>query len=271
MVAYTRADLLFQRGEFEAAETAFRQLTGDPELGSLAPAGVTRSLLARARQLVERRRYREAMPLLQESLAIEETAAGHLNLGICLHGLRDANAAYREYAAAVDLDPANPITYFQMGMLMVDCGEAERAAAAFAQTLTVDPDYPEARHRLASMQALLGNFEAAVNVLRPEVERKPDCPECHSLLSVAYISLGNPNAALPHLEATVRLKPDDFVAHYNLATMHVLAGRYADAIPHLERARAIDPELFAEGWTTHEQFAAVRDLEAFRSFNSPEN
>lgn len=264
MVAYTRADLLFHSGDLEGAERAFRELAQRPDLAPVAPAGLARTLLARGRQMVERGRYPQAMPLLQESLSLEQTGAAHLNLGICFHALREAQQSHREYMAAIEAEPENPLAYFHLGMLMADCGEPERAAAAFAQTLSVEPEHPEARHYLARMQAMMGNHEAAANVLMVELERNPDCAECHSLLSVAYLTAGDREAALPHLEAAVRLNPDDFVGRYNLASIYALENRYAEALPHLRRARELDPELFVEGWNRDEQFAGARERPEFR-------
>src|SRR5262249_28407812 len=105
MVVFTRADLLFHSGDLEGAERAFRELAMRPELASVAPAGLARTLLARGRQLVERGRYQQAMPLLQESLSLDQSGAAHLNLGICFHALRDAQQSYREYMAAIEADP----------------------------------------------------------------------------------------------------------------------------------------------------------------------
>jgi tetratricopeptide (TPR) repeat protein len=268
MVACTGAEIDFLRGDFAAAEDSYRRLTTRSEVAALATSGLARTLLARARQLVERRRFDAAGRLLQESLGWEESAAAHLNLGICHHGMGQAQLAYQEYATAVELDPQNPLAYFQMGTLMADCQQIPQAAAAFAQTLTVDPGFPEARHQLASMQALLGNFEAAVSLLEVELAREPDCPRCHQLLSVAHLSQGNQAAALPHLEVAAAANPDDFIAHYNLGTLYIMLGRPGEAMAPLARARAIDPELFADRWREDDQFASVREREEFAALRT---
>jgi len=263
MVACARADLQFQRGEFEAAEREFRAVAGVAEVAELARAGVARSLVARSRRLMDRGRHDQALPLLEEANSWEDTAAARLNQGICCHALGNAQESYQHYSHAIDLDPDSPVSYFHLGALMADCGEMERAAAAFAQTLTVDPDYPDARHRLGSAQVTLGNLEAAANVLQPELARDPDCAECHYLLALVSMSLGNAEAAIPHLEWMAARNPDDFLTAYNLGAALVGAGRFADALPHLHRARRIDPLLFVEGWMKDEQFAAARDRPEF--------
>src|SRR4051812_18545882 len=90
MVACTRAEIDFQRGDFQAAAAAFRELADRAEVAAVAAAGVAKSLLAQARQLVERRKFDAAGRLLQESLQWEDTGAAHLNLGICHHALGQA-------------------------------------------------------------------------------------------------------------------------------------------------------------------------------------
>ncbi len=262
-VAVARADLLFYRGEFSAAESLLRQLVERPALAESARSSLARALLARGRQLVERGGYDHAVPLLRESASLHDSGAVHLNLGICFHALRDAEQAYQEYAAAVDLDPHSPLGYYQMGLLMADCSEMDRATAAFAQTLSVDADHSGARHRLAGLQAMAGNLPAAANILREGVRRDPDCFECRNSLALALQSQGEPDAALPELEAAARLKPDDFMVRYTLGGLYVAVGQPAAALPHLERARDIDPELFAEGFGGDEQFAAVRERPEF--------
>jgi tetratricopeptide (TPR) repeat protein len=258
MVAYARADLAFQRGDFGGAEAQFRSLTEEAEVASLARAGVARSLVAQARELMDRGRHDVALGLLQQATTFDQSAAAHLNQGLCYHVLGGAQEAYEQYSRAIELDPESPVVYFHLGRLMADCGQMEKAAAAFAQTLTVDPDYPDARHRLASAQATLGSLEAAANVLQPELARDPECAECHYLLALAYMGSGNPEAAIPHLEWTAARQPGDFLAAYNLGAALVGAGRFADALPPLQRARQIDPALFVEGWTGDEQFRGAR-------------
>src|SRR5262249_37312790 len=82
-VACARADLQFQRGECEAAEREFRSVAGVAEVSELARAGVARSLVARSRRLMGRGRHDQALPLLEEANSWEDTAAAHLNQGIC--------------------------------------------------------------------------------------------------------------------------------------------------------------------------------------------
>jgi tetratricopeptide (TPR) repeat protein len=263
MIAFARADLKFHRGDLDGAEQGFRQLAGQPDADSLAAAGVSRVLVARARRQMDRGRYRPALEMLREAGQWDATAAVHLSAGTCYHRLGSPQEAFQHLTLAIDLDGYNPVAFFQMGALMADCGEIERAAAAFAQTLTVDADYPEARHRLASMQSMLGNVDAAINVLKSELDAQPDCAECHYLTAIFHVSQGNTEAAVSHLEQAACLRPSDFLATYQLGTLHAAAGRAEEARPHLERARQLDPQLFAEEWANDEQLASVRNLPEF--------
>src|SRR5439155_10384213 len=112
-------------------------------------------------------------------------------------------------------------------------------------------------------QAMLGNPEAAATILRAELERDPDCFECHYFLALSLLNTGDQAGAHAHLERAVALRPDDFLVRYNLGGLLVSLSRFAEALPHLRKARELDRELFAEGWSGDEQFAAARSRPEF--------
>src|SRR5437762_2531208 len=83
--------------------------------------GLAPPFMARPRGLMNRGRHDGALGLLQEATTFDESAAAHLNQGLCYHVLGGAQEAYEQYGRAIELDPDSPVTYFHLGRLMADC------------------------------------------------------------------------------------------------------------------------------------------------------
>ncbi|MGB7546294.1 MAG: tetratricopeptide repeat protein [Terracidiphilus sp.] len=103
---------------------------------------------------------------------------------------------------------------------------ADRDAAMreFAAELAIDPGNGNAGYELANLYADLGNLEEARTQFEQVLARFPDFEEALVGLGGVDLESRKPEAAAALLERATRLKPDDEVAWYRLAQAERAAG-----------------------------------------------
>jgi len=146
-------------------------------------------------------RYRAAVE------SAPDYAVAHLNLGIGLEALGDADGAIRSYEDALARDPGNPYALYNLGKLLYARGSLNRAETLVLQALTARPQFPEASVVAAGIRD----------------------------------AMGDPAGAAVHLESALQQRPDYAGAAYNYGLTLRKLGRVAEAESALRRALELDP------------------------------
>jgi tetratricopeptide (TPR) repeat protein len=142
--------------------------------------------------------------------------------------------ARREFARAVELDPANPdaladLVEFQVQAPAFLGGSLEQAGRHAAELERRDP----LRGRLARAEILLrqpgqsgaGGLPAAERLLQAAAAEFPGDPRPRLALADAYEQAGRLEQAADEIEAALRLDPDSAEAHDAFARIAALSGR----------------------------------------------
>jgi len=106
-------------------------------------------LLAQAQELVEARRWKEALPLLLDLAANEpESEQVHYTLGHVYFKLNDLVKANVQLSKAIALDSMNPASHYLMGEVQAGCGFEEDAIVSYRRATEIDPNYERSARRL---------------------------------------------------------------------------------------------------------------------------
>lgn len=95
--------------------------------------------------------------------------------------------------------------------------DREAAMREFAAELAIDPGNGNAGYELANLQADMGNLNEARKQFQQVLKHFPDFEESLVGLGGVELESQNPAAAVPLLERATRLRPTDEVAWYRLA------------------------------------------------------
>ncbi len=108
-----------------------------------------------------------AVAAYRRSLELEPAAPDvWLNLGRLLHERGEVAEAERCYREAVALQPGEPVALFDLGVALQDQARPEEAAAAYERVLALDGSFADAHYNLAAVYETLGRREAAFRHLR---------------------------------------------------------------------------------------------------------
>ena len=129
-----------------------------------------------------------------------------INRGISYWQAGQSDAALRDYASAIRLDPADPTAYYNRARMLNGLAEYDRALADVKQAIALKPDYAYA----------------------------------HNVLGTIYIEMGHHGDAVEPFARAVALDPKDEFHHNNLGVALTEVGRYEEALASLQAALDID-------------------------------
>ncbi|MGA8540502.1 MAG: tetratricopeptide repeat protein, partial [Terriglobales bacterium] len=202
------------------------------------------NLLHRAEMAKEDMRFQEAVPLLEQVIALEPNLPiAFLQLGTALSSLREYEKAVPVLRKAVEMRPDLTVPRYQLGSALFETGDFAGAVVQLETAVARSPDWPEARFSLATAYAREDRLPDAIQEYKKVIELRPKHYGAHLLLGRALALNGNPAEAVPNLLAAAELEPKSPEPHAFLADAYVQLGQQADA----ERERAQAQRLRADG------------------------
>lgn len=171
-------------------------------------AGV--ELFGRAETAFRKKKYKEAVPLLQQVVAADE----------------------RDH-----------IAWAYLGSAHNSLGNAAEAERSYRRALDLRPDLLGAAVNLGRLYAIGKSYGKAAEVLKPAVEKHPDSADAHFLLAEAYLQTGRYEDSAAHFREALRLDPKGKAeAHLRLAALLSAGGRKAEAAAELKQFLAKNPD-----------------------------
>lgn len=153
-----RARVHIARGDLPEAEAALRQ--------AIEHGGGIEPQLALIDLLAVERRYAEALPLAESlALAAPAAATSHRRLGQLRLALGGGAEAFPAFARAVELDPSDAASLFEVARHWIELGQSDSAAAALRRYLQLDP--LDGRGARDLLDALVAPTARAVPVATP--------------------------------------------------------------------------------------------------------
>jgi tetratricopeptide (TPR) repeat protein len=121
----------------------------------------------------------------------------------------------------IQLDPAEPLNYFQLAKLYEDAGESEAAEKVFIAAKDAKPSDVNTYIQLAGYYNRQGNFQKSIEAFEQRAEREPNNPEGFYTVATqywdqAYRGVGVNDAdkrtyvqkGLGAIDTAIKLKPD---------------------------------------------------------------
>ena len=154
-------------------------------------------LLARGEELLDAGAYDEALALFDEAVAAQPyVPAYYLKHGNALFGLGRLEESVESFSTAIMLDLKNWEHYAERGVSYYFLGETEAALADFLMAVDLGPADDMTYHNLAYIQAETGTPEDAVMTCAFGLAEYPDSPDLWYVLGNIQLSLGNYSQAL---------------------------------------------------------------------------
>jgi len=161
--------------------------------------------LARVLRTVERND--EALELFMRYQAMvpgDYQALAHI--GSCLSAMGrfgEAETYFRQALKGLD----DPVTHFNMGLLLARTNRLDGAVAEYEKALKLDPMHTDSRTNLAAVFARQGKLDRAAHELTIQLEHDPENAGARTNLGLVLLQQGRPAGAINQFEEALRLDP----------------------------------------------------------------
>jgi tetratricopeptide (TPR) repeat protein len=158
--------------------------------------------------LVDAKRYKEAIPHLQEALrtGVRVDLAGY-DLARALAGAGDRAGALQTLQAVRPENPNDAASYSILGQLAMQLESPSLAAAFFTEAVRASPRSSRPHQDLGLALAMMGRYPEAIARFEQGIAIDPRDPAAHLNLAVAYAETGRKAEARAQAEEALRLNP----------------------------------------------------------------
>ncbi len=162
--------------------------------------------------------YPKARESFMKALELEpaRAAAVHHNLGALAYQTGDMETAVKEFKAALEADPDDPDSHYQLGATYLQIASATadmtyltQAEAEFQKVLALSPGKPEALVGLGTLYMNQNKVSEAVTVLKQALEANPQMREALFALGLAYYAQGETALAKETLQKFLDTQPPE--------------------------------------------------------------
>ena len=152
----------------------------------------------------------------------------HNELGRVLLEMPLPVEAAEAFRRASELQPADPISAFNLGNALVNARRFDQAFSAYRRAITIKPDFIQAYNNLGNALMLPFHFEEAEQMLRRAITLAPDHALAHVNLGDALWAQGRREEAMAAYDHAAELAPDLPEAHLHRGICLLLQGRLRD-------------------------------------------
>jgi tetratricopeptide (TPR) repeat protein len=128
------------------------------------------------------------------------------HIGSCLSAMGrygEAETYFRDALARLD----DPVTHYNMGLLLAVTGRLDGAIAEYERALQRDPSHVDARGNLAIALVRQGKLDRAARELTTLVDQDPDNASAHTNLGLVLLQQGRAEQARAQLQEALRIDP----------------------------------------------------------------
>ena len=167
------------------------------------------------------------------------------NLNFALPGEWVRALASRRVSSAeknkVTTPASDVLSWYQLGIQMLDAGNYEVAERAFRWVTSLAPGLSEAWVDLGLTYDHLQQYEKAIPAFQEAIRLRPSLSEAWNGLGFTYMQLHQYEKALPAYQEAIRLKPDDNDAWRHLGFAYERLQQYDKAVSALQEAIRLEP------------------------------
>ncbi len=197
--------------------------------------------LQQATGLRRQGRLAEAEGLVREILAVEKSARALGLLGVIQAQQARFAEAEQSLAAALQIDPRDPVLLINHGNVLGELGQFDLALASHDVALSIDPSNMGALGNRANILQKLGRFGEAVAAYDAVLAIDPHNAVVLNNRGIGLREMGRLTEALESCTAALARQPDYVEAMNIRATILNALGRPGQALSSLDRALAIAP------------------------------
>lgn len=187
-----------------------RAKVGTPEISEANPRGKVAELFKQSKDLIEKDRASDAIPLLRKALELAPREGRiHHYLGYALMNTNQYQTAQQEFETALKLEPGNVYSEYFLALTLDAQGRREQAMELYEKIVASGTVIYDTYQRLGQAYARKKEFDKAVAMTQQALRQTPWDGALHYQIGSIYRQMGREDAARQELETATRLKRTD--------------------------------------------------------------
>jgi Tfp pilus assembly protein PilF len=142
---------------------------------------------------------------------------------------------------ALELDPKDVSTRFQLGTLAARQGDVRTAREQLERCTVLDPSFADPWAHLSALHERQGDQVAADRTLAAGLRNCPQSPGLHLMRARRLKATGRIDEAINEYNLSIRYRPNEPDAYIELGNALISAGREAEGIQQMRLALETDP------------------------------
>jgi Flp pilus assembly protein TadD len=222
------------------AEHAARRNFSQPLLAILALALLAAGAVRTRAQLVY---WQNDGTLFSHALAVtENNYTASVNLGTWLSKQGKVKEALDQYAAALKMNPADPLVWYDVGNACAGLGSYDEAIRDYRRALQLAPGRPNLLNNLGCALMAQDRLPEAVTNFEAALQAKPDFAFAHNSVATALFKQGRLEESAQHFYAAWKLAPDNVQFGVNLGDTLVRLGKPEAAVETYRQVLLLQPD-----------------------------
>ncbi|HEX4381073.1 MAG TPA: tetratricopeptide repeat protein, partial [Candidatus Acidoferrum sp.] len=182
-----------------------------------------------------------ASVLLLSSPSFAQNAETYRKQAIELSRAKSWDAAIADYRKALELEPNDADTHYNLALTLKYRGESRQAAEEFEEAVRLKPSWAAAHFGLGATQFDLGDQAAAVKELQAALRLDPAHVNSRELIARIDLQQNNPSSAEVELKKALATKPSAEL-HFELGLVEGQLGKLDVAAAQFRQGIALDPK-----------------------------
>lgn len=149
---------------------------------------------------------------------------------------KEYDEAVSAYTSGIDLNPNEPIAYYNRGIAYYSQGRLDRAIEDYQQAIALNQNYAKAYNNRGNAYADKGQLERAIEDYHQAIFLKPDHAEYYYNRGNNYRALGDYEQAIKDYNKAIELNPQFAAAYNNRGAAYGKLGNYQQTIEDLKTA-----------------------------------
>jgi len=194
------------------------------------------SILEQAGDMMNRDRFQEAIPRLEEAVRQDPTnPLIYQHLGICFQRLGQLLKAVKLYQQAIRNNVDTDETHSELGEIFMHLGAKGRAIESMEQAARMNPTNLQNLNNLATVYVETGKLDDGERVSQAILAQDSRHSAATNLLGIVEIQRGNIELARRYFERALSYNPNLAQAYMNLGILAQEAGQNQQAIGYFKK------------------------------------
>lgn len=168
-------------------------------------------------------------------------------LGIVYREIRGVAAGatdwgIKSFESAIELEPANPALYTELGKLHLASGNKEKARDNFSKALEKKTNYESATIQLALLLEQDNIIDEAITRLEGLIRDNPYNVDAHFQLGRLYFNNKRTDESIDQFKTVIILVPNHSNAHYSLGLAYAVQKKTRLAVQEFEKVLELNPD-----------------------------